>query len=237
MLRYYTCHVVWKRCSEILYALETIDLDKYPAFNILSIGCGAAPDLMAFAGIAGNKKISYNGIDIANTWEEVHDFISRNSGDTAVNFVRRDIYELLNEPGIVTNPSKSYNVVLLQYMIAGHIHSDREERINNLFDEIVDKLVTKKATDSPLLFIINDIDHKAWICDYFNLFIQKLRQCGQTCTYHKRHFEPREDGGNAGSKIYASHANKFTSMIPAEHRDKYNAHASCSAAQLVVEVS
>jgi predicted small lipoprotein YifL len=41
----------------------------------------------------------------------------------------------------------------------------------------------------------------------------------------------------AGSKIYASRANKFTSLIPAEHRDKYNAHAPCSAAQLIVEVT
>ena len=65
MLRYYTCHTIWKRCSEIMYALGTIDLEKYPRFNILSIGCGAAPDLMAFNKVASDKKISYTGIDIA----------------------------------------------------------------------------------------------------------------------------------------------------------------------------
>jgi hypothetical protein len=65
MLRYYTCHIIWKRYCEILYALETVNLEQYPRFDILSIGCGAALDLMACNGIADNKKISYNGIDIA----------------------------------------------------------------------------------------------------------------------------------------------------------------------------
>jgi hypothetical protein len=122
-------------------------------------------------------------------------------------------------------------------MIAGHIHSDRAEKINFLFDEIIYKLIAKKAEESPLLLIINDIDHKTWICDYFNLFIKKQRGHGLTFSYNKRHFEPHEDGNNAGSKIYKSRVNKFTSMIPAEHREKYKAHASCSAAQLIVEVS
>ena len=123
-----------------------------------------------------------------------------------------------------------------KFMIAGHIHSDRADKIEFLFDEIIDKLITKKPKDSPLLLIINDIDHKSWICDYFNLFVKKLRECGLTFKHSKRHFVPREDGENAGSKIYTSRANKFTSIIPAEHREKYNAHAPCSAAQLIVEV-
>jgi hypothetical protein len=122
-------------------------------------------------------------------------------------------------------------------MIAGHIYSDRAEKISHLFDEIIDKLIVKKPKDSPLLLIINDIDHKTWITDYFNLFIKELRKHNLTFTYNKRHFVPREDGENAGSKIYTSRANKFTLLIPAEHRDKYNAHAPCSAAQLIVEVT
>jgi hypothetical protein len=121
-------------------------------------------------------------------------------------------------------------------MIAGHIYSDREEKIEFLFDEIIDKLIAKKPKDSPFLLIINDIDHKSWICDYFNLLVQKLRKRGLTFSYNKRHFTPREDGENAGSKLYASRANKFTSLIPKEHREKYYAHASCSAAQLIIEV-
>ena len=232
MLRYYTCHTIWKRCSEIMYALETIRLEKYTGFNILSIGCGAAPDLMAFNEVANGKKVSYHGVDIATKWKDIHDFIIRKSGNADVNFERRDIYEILDE-----NPHKNYNIIILQYMIAGHIYSDRTEKINFLFGEIIDKLITNKTKNSPLLLIINDIDHKSWLCDYFNLFIKKLRDNGLEFSYSKRHFKPREDGENAGSKIYPSRANKFTSHISAEQRDRYNAHAPCSAAQLIVEVT
>jgi hypothetical protein len=236
MLRYYTCHTIWKRCSEVMYALETLDLSKYPKFNILSIGCGAAPDLMAFSQMAGSQKIRYHGVDIAAKWKDIHDFISRKAEHAAVDFERRDIYAMLDEVTAVKALHSNYNIVVLQYMIAGHIYSDRAEKIDFLFDEIIDKLIAKKPKDSPFLFIINDIDHKSWICDYFNLFVKKLRERGLMFRYDKRHFLPREDGENAGSKLYASRANKFTSMIPEEHREKYHANAPCSAAQLIVEV-
>ena len=236
MLRYYTCHTIWKRCSEIMYALETLDLKKYPRFNILSIGCGAAPDLMAFNKIADGKKTSYHGIDIVTTWKDIHDFIIRKTDNTDINFERRDIYKLLDEVNAVKSLHNNYNVLVLQYMIAGHIHSNRAENISFLFDEIIDKLIIKKPKDSPFLLVINDIDHKSWICDYFNLFTKKLRGRGFRFTYNKRHFTPHEDGNNAGSKIHSSRANKFTSLISEEHRDKYNAQAPCSAAQLIVEV-
>ena len=190
MLRYYACHTVWKRCSEILYALGTLDLQKYSEFNILSIGCGAAPDLMAFEQIADTKKVLYHGIDIEPKWKEIHDFIMHET-----------------------------------------------QKIELLFDEIINKLIVGKTCGSPLLLIINDIDHKSWICDYFNLFMKKLRKHGLSFKADKRHFEPRENGENAGSKLYKSRTNQFLSLIPPEHRDKYNANTACSAAQLIIEVT
>ena len=134
--------------------------------------CGAEPDLMAFNKVADNKKISYHGIDVATKWKDIHDFIIRKANSTTVNFERRDIYEMLDEP----SPQINYSVIVLQYMIAGHIYSDRAEKIEILFDEIADKLIPKKPIYSPLLLIINDIDHKSWICDYLNVFIKKLRK-------------------------------------------------------------
>jgi hypothetical protein len=64
-----------------------------------------------------------------------------------------------------------------------------------------------------------------------------LRERGLAFSYSKRYFLPREDGEDAGSKLYPSRTNRFTSMIPAEHREKYHANAPCSAAQLIVEVA
>lgn len=233
MLRYYTCHTAWKRCSEMLYALGMIDLQKYAEFNILSIGCGASPDLMAFLEIAYGREVTYHGIDISPKWKEVHDFIEWElceKDDIDVNFERRDIYKMLS----ATSNENPYNVIVLQYMIAGHIHGNRTEKIDFMFDEIIDKLVVRKTAKTPLLLIINDIDHKSLICNYFNLFTKKLRSQGLSFTANKRHFEPREV--NAGSKQYKSRSNQFLSEIPTEHREKYNAHAPCSAAQLIIEV-
>jgi hypothetical protein len=128
MLRHYTCHTIWKRCSEMMYALEMLDLSKYPRFNILSIGCGAAPDLMAFSQMAGSKKISYHGVDIASKWRDIHDFITRRADNATVDFERRDIYAMLDEVSAVKALHSNYNVLVLQYMIAGHIYSDRAEK-------------------------------------------------------------------------------------------------------------
>ena len=237
MLRYYTCHTIWKRASEILYALETADLRNFSEFRVLSIGCGAAPDLMAIDQIADGRPIQYHGVDIEPVWDEIHGAIEWHAGDIpgmVTRFENRDVYEMFAVPNAFLNP---YNAIVLQYMIAGHIYTDRAEKIDLLFDEIIDKLISHKQRNSPFLMIINDIDHKSWICDYFNLFTRKLRARGFSFKSEKRHFEPREDGENAGSKLYKSRGNRFLEFIPKNQRDTYNAHAPCSAAQLIVEVT
>jgi len=48
ILDYYVCRYSHKYCSEVEYALGTVeDLKKLSEFNVMSIGCGATPDLMA----------------------------------------------------------------------------------------------------------------------------------------------------------------------------------------------
>jgi hypothetical protein len=236
MLRYYTCHTAWKRCSEILYALDTIDLKKYPSFDILSIGCGAAPDLMAFELAAGGRQVRYHGIDIASEWDEIHNCIEWSAdweNCVTAKFEQGDVYEMFASPVALTEP---YNVIVLQYMIAGHVYSDRADRIEDLFECVINRLVANKRADSPMLIIINDIDHKSWICDYFNLLTRKLHRYGYTFRATKRHFEKREDGENNGSILYKSNSSRFLQIIPSDHREKYNSHAPCSAAQLIIEV-
>ena len=133
--------------------------------------------------------------------------------------------------------SSPYNVIVLQYMVARHICDGRADKIDFMFEKIIEKFIAMKPHGAPLLLIINDIDHKSWICDYYNLFTKKLRKCGFDFTAIKRHFEEREDGMNAGSKLYKAQTNRFLSEIPREHREKYNAHAPCSASQLIIEVA
>jgi hypothetical protein len=121
-------------------------------------------------------------------------------------------------------------------MVAGHIYDGRADKIDFMFDKIIEKFIAMKPHGTPLLLIINDIDHKSWICDYYNLFTKKLRKCGFEFTASKRHFEEQEDGVSAGSKLYKARTNRFLADIPKGHREKYNAHAPCSASQLIIEV-
>ena len=62
LLYYYVCRYSYKYCSEMIYALRQIDLSDYPYFHILSMGCGGAPDLMAF-----QYMIIINDVDSINT--------------------------------------------------------------------------------------------------------------------------------------------------------------------------
>jgi len=148
-------------------------------------------------------------------------------------FETRDIYDILESRKLMPSP---YNVIVFQYMIAGHIYDGRADKIGFMFDKIIEKFIAMKPHGAPLLLIINDIDHKSWICDYYNLFTKKLRKCGFEFTANKRHFEEREDGVSAGSKLYKVRTNRFLADIPKGHREKYNAHAPCSASQLIIEV-
>lgn len=47
----------------MIYALRQLDLAQYPYFHILSLGCGGAPDLMAFEYMDYEQQISYYGVD------------------------------------------------------------------------------------------------------------------------------------------------------------------------------
>ncbi len=59
--------------SKSMIALDFVDISQYPYFSILSIGCGAAPDLMAFEEIVEDKAIYYKGYDRNPLWRPIHD--------------------------------------------------------------------------------------------------------------------------------------------------------------------
>lgn len=75
LLDYYVCRYSYKYCSEIRYALQEIDHDRYRDFSILSLGCGGAADLMAFDEVCSEKINKYYGIDINEYWDTIHEQI------------------------------------------------------------------------------------------------------------------------------------------------------------------
>lgn len=99
LLYYYLCRYSYKYCSEIIYALQKVNLTKYKHFNILSLGCGGAADLMAFDYLYADDQIYYNGVDLNTCWNNIHSKIKklyRNSSFKTNFNVKRDMH-LLNK--------------------------------------------------------------------------------------------------------------------------------------------
>ena len=88
LLDYYVCRYSYKYCSEIIYALSQLNLSHYPYFHILSLGCGGAPDLMAFEYMKYKQGISYIGVDKNVYWRKIHNFIKDNFQGGGVKFKR-----------------------------------------------------------------------------------------------------------------------------------------------------
>ena len=110
---YFFCRYTYRYCSEIIYGLRTINLNKYPCFNILSLGCGCAADLMAFEYMNYSKRIWYNGMDNNKYWRKIHEYI----GDVFVDGVA----EFHRGIDVVTYFQKhnlgDYNILSISYFI------------------------------------------------------------------------------------------------------------------------
>lgn len=103
VLNFYVCKYFHKYASEIEYALHSINSLPYKdTFNILSLGCGASPDLAAFENYLSKNNfcipVNYLGIDINPLWNDKHNFIKDYFKSTSYNDMYPEswthIYEL-----------------------------------------------------------------------------------------------------------------------------------------------
>lgn len=170
LLYYYLCRYSMKYCSEIVYALCKIDLNRYLYFNILSFGCGGAADLMAFDNVLdSNKDVFYHGVDINTYWDDIHSKISEiypYASFTTGFDVKTDISRLSCE---------NYNVVIIEYLIS-YFYSCDSSVVSNLFDDFIEYVISNKPQDSPMLIIINDVDSINTGRDTFMRLASKLEQ-------------------------------------------------------------
>lgn len=226
LLYFYLCRYSYKYCSEIIYALEKIDPSRYPFFNILSLGCGGAADLMAFDCYTdGDDDIYYHGVDINTYWDDIHSIISElyPHASFTTNFdVKRDIPTLRNE---------SYNVVIIEYLIS-YLYSRFSSVVSNLFDDIIEYIVSNKPHDSPMLIIINDVDSINTGRDTFKRLAEKLEDLGYDITVQKFRF--KSDAYYSGSTQYPSNQNLFECVW--EFQQKYCVALRCESAQMLIEI-
>lgn len=226
LLYYYLCRYSYKYCSEIIYTLNNINLNRYRYFNILSLGCGGAADLMAFDYCCDkDEEIAYHGVDINTYWDNIHSKISElyPCAYFSTNFnVKRDIPKLRNE---------SYNVVIIEYLIS-YLYSRFSSVVSNLFDDIIEYIVSNKPHDSPMLIIINDVDSINTGRDTFKRLAEKLEDLGYDITVQKFRF--KSDAYYSGSIQYPSNQNLFECVW--EFQQKYCVPLSCESAQMIIEI-
>lgn len=235
---YYVCRYSWKYCSEILYALEQINLTAYPDYKILSIGCGGAPDLMAFEQIlspSGTEKIFYTGCDINPYWQPIHNEISQYA-QLSPNITAKFIIGNIFNPDLFSELStQCFNVITLEYLLSHFPNDDRENLSNQLFDKLINFVLPNQVNNSPFLFIINDIDNYN-VRPYFESLIHRLENADYHLSILKRvHYKARNADYEDESQLYYTNQNKFD--IPEEIKNEFNCAINCSSAQLILEVS
>lgn len=229
LLDYYECRYSYKYCSEMIYALSNIDLSAYPRFNILSLGCGGAPDLMAFDYLNPGQTINYRGIDINNSWEKIHNFIEDNFDNGSVRFFRGvDVLEYFNQHTLA-----GCNVICIEYLISFFFQHIGKVGVRNWFRQLAAQIVAYKSPDSPLLIVINDVDSIYTGRDAFLCLREEIENLGlEIKSEYRRRFKDHDYYAN--SVQYSSQANLFS--IPQDIKDQYKVAIRCESAQLILEV-
>jgi len=157
IVNYYVYNYLNVYASEIFHLLDAIDSGNYSNFssyNILSLGCGPCPDLVAFDSYnektSPKRNISYVGVDINPYWKVYQDKVKElliNSFN--VQFENRDavaITELLRQ-------NENINIIIVHNLISFLYAHDRS-KIESLFNCLQDFIKNKTS----FLLIINDVN-------------------------------------------------------------------------------
>lgn len=219
--------------QQIRNALDFVDIACYPYFNILSIGCGATPDLMAFEEIGKGKNIYYNGYDRNHLWETIHNRIKEYTVTTpniTTELCREDIFVVLSDGRLART---HYNVVVIQYLLS-HLYNTNQEHLTlDLFQGIIDNIISNRSQDSPFLIIITDIDSFNKGRNKWYSFLDMLEKddfCGNA---YARSAFPKGDLGAVRWSDYYPKQSLYFQKISYKYVQNQSDH---DGAQLVIEL-
>ena len=237
MINFYVCDYINKYASEMLYLLRKSEkLKEIDEYHILSIGCGAAPDLMAFEQYVretdSSKKISYLGFDINDLWEPIHDKIKdyHCSEIIKTRFKYEDVINFFDEGTV----SKA-NVIVLQYVISHFYNTEQTNQIKSFFANLIENVVKLKDNGEPFIILINDANSCYRGRNYFEDFVEALKNHN----YHGRcecfyfEYNIKNDAQRYGEK----HLQNNT-LFDLDYIDLtiYEPWKDCSSAQMLIEI-
>lgn len=234
MINYYVCCYTFKYASEILYLANKSDLMKeLNEYNILSFGCGACPDLMAFEKYSeyDNKPIRYTGIDTNNLWYNIHNEISEYCFGT--NIESHYIYE--DALDIVSGRSfQNKNIIILQYFISHLYNTGQINKIYDFFDDLINNVISNNTNNEPVVIMLNDVNSIYCGRDYFIDLYDKLYEKGFNCTYKKFYFN--YEGLNEYQQYGEMYLNNRILFNVPNDFDKFQVWKHCGSAQLLIEI-
>lgn len=236
MLYHYVCQYTLRYASEILYALkdETSFLSTFDNINMMSIGCGGCPDLMAMEKFMYDNGImaplSYNGYDVNPLWLPVH---NRVKGYCAINgiisrFMREDAINYFSK-----FYSLNTNVIVISYLISYLYNTPQKKEILAFFDRLIDNVIVRN--NDKKLIIFNDVNSCNRGRDYFDAFLRKLKRKGVHGFYRYMYFDSER------LNKYQRNGYAYNATVPLfnydnEIKKKYHVDGFCRSAQLIVEV-
>lgn len=230
LLDFYVCRYSYKYCSEMMYALESVDLSAYPYFHILSLGCGGAADLMAFDCMNFPQALSYIGFDKNPYWEKIHNEIEERFTSGKAQFFRDiDVLEAFEKMSV-----PECNILSIEYLISFFYNTVGERGMECWFRQLVSRIIEHKPADSPLLVIINDVDSINTGRDTFLLLKRIIEESGLRVSFERR-MRFKETSYFQNSIKHNSRQNKFE--LPQFIKDNYYPAINCESAQLILEVS
>lgn len=179
MALHYVCQYSYLYTSELLRAFrsESSYLSDFPYYHILSLGCGACPDLMAFEQFYNENNlcqpISYIGIDRASSWTPIHGFIEDYCNIHNIKFqsFQKDVMTFTSDFKL-----EYTNIIILGYLISYLVDSVPKDKISDFINNIASNVVRYKGPGQKLLLVVNDLNTYRKGRDYFDKFATAIQE-------------------------------------------------------------
>ena len=235
MMDFYVCDYTAKYASEMLYLMrKSAAMDEIEDYHILSIGCGACPDLMALERYcherSATKAVSYLGIDINERWKTIHEAIASYKS-TTIKKVQFEYLDAVTDEITISDA----NVIVLQYIISHFYNNGQISQINNFFQKLIDAIISHKQKDVPMVILINDVNSINRGRDYFSDLVKKLRESDFHGAFGKYYFD--YNIVNQAQRYGTKHESREILFdLPRGFERIYQSWHDCSSAQLLIEV-
>lgn len=240
MLHHYVCQNSHTYASEILKAfnLRKETLLEFENFKLLSIACGACPDLIALEKFCVDnqlsKKIAFRGYDINPIWGTIHSAIKDYCDNHNIqrSFFVKDVLSCFK-----TDTAERANIIVISYLISYLYNTEQTHLIKSFFEDITDNVIMKKKNGEKTLIIINDVNSNRRGRDYFNELRRVIKKRGGKIKSGFKYF----DTGNLNvfQKIGTPYkSNECLFEIPHQIQEKYHTYSSHNrkTIQLILEV-